>query len=158
MRRPIQWARRRAFLQELARSGNVRGAARAAGNLNVSALYKARRGNPAFAAAWDQAREIAREVARDLLLGEAIRRGYDGWLEPVFYKGAKCGEVRRYANQLAIAALEILKPEKYAPLRGAQPAGPPKSRAELVAEGARLLTAEIEAQRTDDGRQTREDE
>ena len=55
---PPAW--RRAFLRELARSGNVASAARAC-NLDPTFPYQSRRRNPAFAASWERALAKARE-------------------------------------------------------------------------------------------------
>lgn len=57
-RTPLAW--RRAFLRELARSGNVTSAARAC-NVHQSFPYQLRRRNAAFAASWDRALAAARE-------------------------------------------------------------------------------------------------
>src|SRR5690606_37881424 len=51
---------RRVFLRELARSGNVAGAAEKAG-IDRSSAYQLRRRNAAFAASWERAMERARE-------------------------------------------------------------------------------------------------
>jgi len=71
-------ARRRAFLRQLAACANVTHAARAAGKLNRSALYKARRRLPAFARAWDAA--LAAGLERTA--AEARRLAGEDWLEP----------------------------------------------------------------------------
>ena len=60
VRRGAGQAWRRAFLRELARSGNVAGAARACG-LDPSYPYQFRRRNAAFAASWERAVAAARE-------------------------------------------------------------------------------------------------
>ncbi|MCG8043778.1 MAG: hypothetical protein JAY72_20505 [Candidatus Thiodiazotropha endolucinida] len=36
----------------------------------------------------------------DRLMQEVNRRGRDGWLEPVYYKGQVCGQVRKYSDAL----------------------------------------------------------
>ncbi len=51
--------------------------------------------------------------AFDVLKDEAIRRGYEGWREPVFYQGHQCGTIRRYSDRLLMALLKLGKPEKY---------------------------------------------
>jgi hypothetical protein len=56
---PSAAAWRRVFLRELARSGNVAGAAALAG-IDRSSAYQLRRRNSAFAASWDRAQEAAR--------------------------------------------------------------------------------------------------
>lgn len=59
MTEPSVAAWRRTFLRELARSGNVAGAAALAG-IDRSSAYQLRRRNPAFAASWDRAQAAAR--------------------------------------------------------------------------------------------------
>jgi len=44
---------------------------------------------------------------------EADRRAVEGTLEPVFYQGFECGQVRRYSDTLLIFRLKALNPQKY---------------------------------------------
>ena len=99
---------REAFLKELRRRGNVSDAARAAG-VDRSTPYRWREAEPEFAAAWDD----AVEVAVDSLEKEAWRRARDGVLKPVYQKGEKVGQVREYSDQLMVTLLKAHRPEKY---------------------------------------------
>lgn len=51
--------------------------------------------------------------AGDYLESEAVDRATRGWVEPVFYQGAKCGSVRRYSDGLLMLLLRGAKPELY---------------------------------------------
>jgi len=62
-----------------------------------------------FAAAWDEALEIA----TGSLELEARRRAQKGVLEPVYYKGKKVGAVRKYSDTLLIFLLKAHRPDKY---------------------------------------------
>lgn len=71
-----------AFLDELAKLGNVTEAARRCG-LNRTYLYVVRRREPEFAAAWDEALEVGMRVLEDVAREYAAK----GCPEPVFFKG-----------------------------------------------------------------------
>ena len=83
-------AQRRMFLQRLSETGNVTAAAKHA-ELNRCALYRARTNNRGFGLAWEKALEMGITALED----EAVRRAAQGWLEPVFYQGKECGQVRK---------------------------------------------------------------
>lgn len=55
----------------------------------------------------------ARDQAGDVLESEAIRRAHEGTDEPVYFRGTKCGEVRRYPDGLMQFLLRGVKPDKY---------------------------------------------
>jgi len=55
----------------------------------------------------------AHEAAADSLEEEARRRASEGWLEPVWYEGSQCGQVRKFSDTLLIFLLKGLRPEKY---------------------------------------------
>lgn len=57
--------------------------------------------------------EIAQKEAVESLETEMIRRGRDGYLEPVFYQGEECGEIRKFSDTLLIFALKGLAPDRY---------------------------------------------
>ncbi len=115
-RPPRNW--REVFLNELARTGNVSASAKKA-KRSRKTVYQERdpRGKDkvgmetaqAFAEAWDE----ALEVAADLLELEGHRRAVDGWLEPKFYRGKRCGTVRKYSDTLLIFLLKGIRPDKY---------------------------------------------
>lgn len=97
------------FLHELAESGSVTKAAKAA-DVARQTVYEWREADAAFAAAWDQAIEIA----TDALEEEARRRAKDGWEEPVFTKdGENCGTIRRYSDRLMEVLLRAHRPQKF---------------------------------------------
>lgn len=96
------------FLDQLAETGNVLATAELL-NLDRRALYRLRKDDPEFAAAWDE----AIEQSADALEVEARRRALDGWDEPVFYQGIETGLVRKYSDTLLIFLLKGARPEKY---------------------------------------------
>ena len=73
------------------------------------AVYDRRAADEAFRERWDEAVAIAIER----LEAEADRRAAEGTLEPVFYQGGECGQIRKYSDTLLIFRLKALKPEKY---------------------------------------------
>jgi hypothetical protein len=64
----------------------------------------------------------------------AIERAGEGWLEPVFYQGAPCGEVRRFDSGLLQFLLRGQAPQKYgSKTEISGPAGEPvQARIEVV--------------------------
>lgn len=88
------------FLRALALNADVSGAAKAAG-IGRGTAYDRRRKDPTFAARWDD----AIEQALDRFEAELVRRGVEGWLEPVYYKGAIVGDIRRYDTTALLAKL-----------------------------------------------------
>src|SRR2546422_1875861 len=64
---------------------------------------------PRYAAVFQKTRLAAAEY----LESECVDRATRGWLEPVFYQGAKCGTVRRFDGGLAQFLLRGMMPEKY---------------------------------------------
>jgi len=96
------------FLDLLAQTGNVSQSAEAVGTTRYT-VYRARKADPEFAAAWDEAVEVAVIALED----EARRRAYEGVEEPVFYKGEVCGSIQRYSDTLLIFLLKGHKPDKY---------------------------------------------
>ncbi len=95
--------RQSAFLAQLADSGNVRLAARAAG-VSPQTAYRARRRAVGLAAAWDAAVLAARPVAEAALEDRAL----NGWQEPVFYRGEEVGHRHRFDGRLLLAHLARL--------------------------------------------------
>lgn len=96
------------FLEMLAASGNVSEACREA-SISRQTAYDRRKADPAFAASWSD----AIEAASDALEREARRRAIEGTLEPVFYQGAECGQVRKYSDRLLEILLKAHRPEKF---------------------------------------------
>lgn len=97
------------FLEILKQTGNVSEAARSVG-IGRRLWYLCKNSDEKFAEEW----ESAVEIGTDALEAEARRRAYKGVLEPVFYKGEKCGHIRRYSDTLLIFLLKGARPEKYA--------------------------------------------
>jgi hypothetical protein len=93
------------FLEALARTGNVRAAARYAG-LSRESAYKLRRRPDAraFARAWDAAIIHARDVFQD----ELMDKGLNGWREAVWHQGEEVGTRERWSAPLFLAALARL--------------------------------------------------
>lgn len=103
---PSDWEE--TFFAVLAESGNVSKACRQAGIDNSLPHHKRRR-DPRFAAQWQEVEDV---VAASLET-EAIRRARDGVDEPVWYKGAEVGTVRKYSDSLLLALLRRFKPDEY---------------------------------------------
>ena len=97
------------FIEALASNGGFASRACEVVGLSRHALYKFRRENKEFAAAWD----IAVTIGADLFEEECMRRAFDGVDEPVFYQGDVCGHVRKYSDHLAGLILRGSKPDKY---------------------------------------------
>jgi hypothetical protein len=101
---PQDWAP--AFLEELARCGNVSATAVKVGRRTV---YDRRSTDPVFAAAMKEALDVAVEFME----AEARRRAVDGTLRPVYQGGELVGHVREYSDVLLIFLLKAHRPEKY---------------------------------------------
>jgi len=98
---------------------NVSAAAKKAG-VPRSTAYDWYKADEEFAAAWDD----AVEVAVDSLEKEAWRRARDGVLKPVYQKGEKVGQVREYSDQLMVTLLKAHRPEKYRDRQQLEHTGP----------------------------------
>jgi Bacteriophage Sf6, terminase small subunit-like len=96
------------FFAALENGHPVRGACEAAGYTR-RCVYRWRKEDPEFAAAWAEAMAIA----GDLLEEEADRRGRDGYDEPVYYQGEERGAKRRYSDALLLARLKAVRPDQY---------------------------------------------
>ncbi|MBX7496456.1 hypothetical protein K3172_11380 [Qipengyuania sp. 6B39] len=92
-----------AFLEALAVSGSVRGAARRA-RVSHQTCYRARRNSAAFGRAWDAALVIARGAA-EAKLADFAMHGVD---EEVWYHGELVGTRRRFSDRLLLAHLARL--------------------------------------------------
>jgi AcrR family transcriptional regulator len=96
------------FLEKLAATGHITRSCKAAG-VPRRTIYNWRKADEAFAAAWDEAVELAIDALED----EAIRRAKDGVLKPVFQGGKKVGTVREYSDGLLQFLLKGKRPERY---------------------------------------------
>lgn len=92
--------------------------------------YEWCRKDPKYAAAFER----RKQTAGSYLEAEAIARAGEGWLEPVYYQGDVCGQVRRFDSGLIQFLLRGMLPEKYgtkAQLTGPQGA-PLQAKIEVV--------------------------
>lgn len=96
------------FLKALARRGIVAAACRAA-RVSRTTVYERRRDDAEFAAAWEEAEEIAADVLEE----EGWRRAHNGTLKPVYYQGDEVGAVREYSDTLLIFLLKSRNPKKF---------------------------------------------
>lgn len=118
---------KRPFLNVLRETGNITISADAAG-VSTSYAHRARKRDPKFAAAW----ENAIVAAADYLVEEARRRAYEGVAEPVIWQGKICGMwikdgkpaeenepgaawiplvIRKYSDPLLMFLIRAQKPE-----------------------------------------------
>lgn len=101
-------ARRDKFLEVLSETANVAHAARTV-QKSVSGVYQLRRRDSAFAAAWDE----ALEVALDQIEAAVLDRVVNGVEKDVFYGGKHCGTTRLFSDALAMFILKARRPDVY---------------------------------------------
>jgi hypothetical protein len=99
----------RAFLAAYRESGSITKAAEAAKISRRLHYYWSKDSPqaPQYLAAFERAETEAGDIFED----EAKRRGVEGVLEPVFYKGKPCGAIRRHSDFLLAMILRRFKPE-----------------------------------------------
>jgi hypothetical protein len=97
--------KQRAFIHALATSGVVANAARSVG-MGCTSAYALRRraGAQSFAAAWDRARQVARDAAME----QVLQRALQPQIVPRFYRGEYVGMFRMFDDRMMIAALKAL--------------------------------------------------
>src|SRR6516164_10641138 len=107
-------ARRENFLKVLADTGSVTAAVAAAGTSRTR-VYELRKTDTAFAAAWDEAEDIATDRLED----EARRRAVEGVAGPLVSAGKLVrgddGQpitVRRYSDNLLLALIKARRPPR----------------------------------------------
>jgi hypothetical protein len=100
--------KKQAFLSAFESCGSVTAAAKAA-RISRACHYLWLQTDAQYALVFGRSKMIAGDVLED----EAVRRAVEGWDEPVFYQGSKCGTVRRYDSGLLMFLLRGLKPETY---------------------------------------------
>lgn len=100
--------RKAAFLKAFEDTGSVVDSAKRIG-ANRASTWKWRQKDPEFQRKFDEIKE--RKV--DTLEASAFDRACHGWLEPVFFQGAQCGNIRRYSTGLTIFMLKNLRPSIY---------------------------------------------
>ncbi len=71
--------------------------------------YNWRKGDEAFATAWDEALDAGTDALED----EAVRRAHEGVEEPVFYQGEEVARVRKYSDNLLMFLLKGRRPERF---------------------------------------------
>jgi hypothetical protein len=94
-RKPLSSKRRKLFLAELARHGNITRASEVIGVTRQAAFYH-RQHYPDFAAAWD----AAAATFDDMLESEAAKRAAVGVEKPIYFKGVVVGHVREFSDRL----------------------------------------------------------
>jgi hypothetical protein len=67
--------------------------------------------------------EKTKRAAAEYMESVAVERASEGWLEPIYYQGSQCGEVRRYDSGLMQLLLRGLMPDKYG-MQRAEISGP----------------------------------
>ena len=97
------------FFRVFVETGGCMSATCRALKMSRFAVWKWRKEDPAFDAAVTAARRMANEALEDM----AIRRAMQGWIEPVYQKGERVGEIRKFDNRLLERVLEANMPEKY---------------------------------------------
>ena len=99
----------KAFLTQLSVNGNVSAACDAA-QIDRKAVYEKRKSDPAFAAQWD----TALEIACDSLEAEAWRRAVNGVNSAIYSQGKYVADEVKYSDALMQTLLKAHKPDKYA--------------------------------------------
>ena len=99
---------RAAFL-DLIEGGRTPADAAALLGVKLSSLYGHKRNRPEFAAQWEQAIRCGGEA----LISEAQRRGVEGWLEPVMFRGEVVAHVRKYSDRMLELLIKGSFPEKF---------------------------------------------
>ena len=100
--------RQRDFLTAYSDTFNIDRAAEEA-RVSRACHYRWCRKHPKYAAAFAK----RKEEAFHFLESEAIARAGEGWLEPIFYQGSECGQVRRFDSGLIQFLLRGMAPQKY---------------------------------------------
>lgn len=111
-------ARRKAFLEVVAETGNLSEACRAV-NINPATYRKHRKEDQEFG----EALELALMKGGALIEAEMRRRGIEGWEEEVYQKGAFAGTVRKYDGNILIKLAQGRFPEKYGSVNGREGGG-----------------------------------
>jgi hypothetical protein len=105
---PIAPAKKKKFLDELAKTGNITKSCKAA-SVDRKTIYRHRKDDDEFKSLF----EDALDQAADALEGEARRRAFQGVKKPVYQGGKRIGYVQEYSDTLLIFLLKGAKPGKY---------------------------------------------
>ena len=97
------------FLEAYAQTFSVVRAAEAA-EVAPSSHYRWYHKLPGYRKAFEKRKQLGGQW----LETECLTRAGEGWLEPIYYQGAECGQVRRFDSGLAQFLLRGLLPERYA--------------------------------------------
>ncbi len=101
-------ANKSAFLELFSQLGHIKKTCEAL-DIYPAQPQRWRRRDPEFAQAFEEAKQIAAQNLED----EAYRRAVEGVDEDVFFKGEKCGVVKKYSDSLLTTLLKGMFPEKY---------------------------------------------
>jgi AcrR family transcriptional regulator len=96
------------FLENVSEAHTVKASAKAAG-ISTTSVYERRKWDDVFDGRWHEATELGVQVLEE----EVRRRAVEGFVEPVYYRGEKVGEVRKWSDNLLMFRLKGLKPEVY---------------------------------------------
>ena len=100
--------RKEKFLEVLSETCNVSRSAEAIG-VSRQTIYQHVDKDPDFATAFEKARMLGAYSLED----EMVRRGKEGILKPIFYKGQEVGQVKEYSDTLLIVLAKGALPDKY---------------------------------------------
>lgn len=123
--------RQRAFVESFCRYGRISAASKKT-KIDRARHYSWLRSDAVYREAWKWAEEVRRANIED----EIYRRGVEGWLEPVYHQGDRCGYVRKYSDSLLKLLAQAEMPDKYGQRRVqvTGPDGGPIQHAHLVAQ------------------------
>jgi hypothetical protein len=105
----IKEEKQKIFLEALSSGLSVTAAVQAATPLSKMTVYRWRKSDPAFEAAWAE----ALEEGTDKLEDEAHRRAFEGVERPVYQGGVQVGSYREYSDRLMEFLLKGRRPYKY---------------------------------------------
>ncbi len=125
------------FLAEYRTRGIIRLACEAAG-VSRSAVGQWQQEDPVFL----MDMKVCEKDAADRLEAEAIRRGVDGWDEPVFQTGKQVGVVRKYSDHCLLTTLKARKPNEYREQRETRLTGPGGGPIQIATMAIERLTDE----------------
>lgn len=138
-RTPKTEARKVAFLKHVATTGDTFAGACRKLKLSRSTYWEWRKNDPAFEEALDQAYKDGTEV----LIQEAKRRAFKGWLEPVHYQGERTGVVRKFDSTLLMFLIKQRDPSFRDP-KYAIPVTPPRLPGEVTLDLDKMPPALLE--------------
>ena len=74
--------------------------------LSRTAVYKHAKRNAKFKKAWEEAKQDGALSRLDDLEAAADKRAIEGYLNPVYYKGKRCGAKRHFSDSVLITRLK----------------------------------------------------